>query len=78
MKTCDDCGAAVGDCLGSRQCSLLPVSSDPRIDPAAAAELRAGRVLCPACARGVPMMAAACEGCGGWDAGACGRLAWCP
>jgi hypothetical protein len=53
-RRCDDCGAAVSDTIGSRQCSLFS-PPDPRIDPSAAASLKAGRILCPACARGVPL-----------------------
>lgn len=53
-RPCDDCGALVADTIGTRQCSLFaPV--DPRIDPSSAESLKAGRILCPACARGVPL-----------------------
>lgn len=55
-RTCDDCGAEVRDLIGSRQCSLFDVVDDSRVDPQAANDLRSGRVLCPACARGVPML----------------------
>lgn len=53
-RRCDDCGATVADTIGARQCSLFG-PADPRIDPCAAESLRAGRILCPACARGVPL-----------------------
>ncbi len=54
-RRCDDCGAAVSDTIGSRQCSLFD-PPDTRIDPTAAACIRSGRILCPACARGVPLL----------------------
>lgn len=53
-RRCDDCGEAVADTIGTRQCSLF-APADPRIDPRAAEGLRSGRILCPACARGVPL-----------------------
>jgi len=55
MIRCDDCGKPAADAMGSRQCSLLDADDDPRIDVVARVDLRAGRVLCPACARGVPL-----------------------
>ncbi len=54
IRRCDDCGAEVRDTIGSRQCALF-APADPRIDPCAAESLKAGRILCPACARGVPL-----------------------
>ena len=51
-RRCDRCGAVVRDVVGSRQASLFDtVDVDPRATDEARAELRAGRVLCPACAR---------------------------
>lgn len=54
IRRCDDCGAEVSDTIGSRQCALF-APADQRIDPHAAEGLRTGRILCPACARGVPL-----------------------
>ena len=49
---CDRCGAKVADAVGSRQASLFDLDgADPRSTDAARAELRAGRILCPACQR---------------------------
>ena len=55
---CDSCGKPAADALGSRQCSLLDADDDPRIDVVARVDLRQGRILCPACARGVPLFEA--------------------
>ncbi len=51
-RACDRCGARVVDTVGSRQASLFDLdSADPRATDGARAELRAGRILCPACQR---------------------------
>lgn len=50
-RPCDRCGARVVDTTGTRQASLFDLDGDPRSTDAARAELRQGRILCPACQR---------------------------
>ena len=50
-RRCDRCGKTVADAVGSRQATLFDLDASPLATDAARAELRAGRILCPACQR---------------------------